>query len=151
MLGPAFAVMWRGQQAINHALIGVGTLIFEECVQLLGRWWQSDQVEGDTPQQLGPISGSGWLETELFQSGQNERINRIAYPAGLAHRGRLNAPRWLKRPVAALLRRYRRLAQLLAQGRLSPYNSKSQEGQAKMHAAPRAGGQMRGSCGGEGG
>jgi hypothetical protein len=50
----------RGEQPLDEALVGVGTIVVEERAHLFRGRRQAAQVEGETPQEGGPICLERW-------------------------------------------------------------------------------------------
>ena len=71
---PPLAVMGRGQQAIDQALVGVGPGVGQEGVDLLGAGRQAGQVERNAPQQRRAIGLGGGLEPSPARAAA--RMNR---------------------------------------------------------------------------
>ncbi len=77
---PSFPVSRRGEQTINHALVGIGPRIVEEVADLIGRRREAGQVEGQTANQGGAIGLRRGGEVVGLQLFQDERIDRISRP-----------------------------------------------------------------------
>ena len=56
---PAFAVMRRGEQAIDNLFISFGRLVGHKGVDFFRRGRKAGQVEGDAAQQGDAVGGSG--------------------------------------------------------------------------------------------
>ena len=96
---PALAVMGRGLQAVNQALIRIRGLVLEEALDLLRSRRQADQVERE-PAQEGPlIGGRRRCEPGRFQPRQDERVNRSPNPVPIVHDGRRHRLHGPERPV----------------------------------------------------
>ena len=76
MLGPTFAVVWRGEEALDDLAIGVRRKVLLESAQLLGRRWQTGQIQGDASQQRRPIRRRRGVETDPFQPIQHQTVYR---------------------------------------------------------------------------
>ena len=57
---PAFAIMRRIKQTFNGLLIGIRGVVSQIHRQFIRRWWQSNQIERDTPQQGCFVSFRRW-------------------------------------------------------------------------------------------
>eukprot|EP00913_Durusdinium_trenchii_P028312 g26540.t1 len=78
---PAFTVMGRSQQAIDKSLIGIRGTIGEEGAHLLGRWGKSQQIEGESADQLSAAGRFGvWPgdRDPLFVDGVEPRCFQAA-------------------------------------------------------------------------
>ena len=82
---PAFAVVRTGQQAVHVALVGIGRGIGLEGLDLLGGRRQTDQVERDAPRQLRAGRRLRRRQPLGVESRQQERVDRVAHPARVAH------------------------------------------------------------------
>ena len=100
---PALAVVGRGQQAIDQSLVGVGTLVRQECVDLGDCWRQPEQIQASARRiRRHAVRLGRRLDGFSLQPGQDKRIDRIANSIGVADlRNRRTGDR-LKRPVVAL-------------------------------------------------
>ena len=56
---PADAVLWRFEQPIDQPRIGIGGVVPGECIDLVGRGRQSDQVEAQAPDERQPVGFRG--------------------------------------------------------------------------------------------
>jgi len=48
---PALAVVGGGEEPVDLSLIGVGSVVDRECVNLGDGWWQADQVEAEAAEE----------------------------------------------------------------------------------------------------
>ena len=79
--GPALAVAGVGQQLFHGIGVGVGRVILEKGLHLLGCGRQPDQIEIEPPEQLAPVYGRRRLHALFFQLGQHEGIDRVLDPS----------------------------------------------------------------------
>ena len=77
---PALAVARRGQQPINQSFIGVGAIVRDVRVDLLGRRRQAMQVERQATQQRAPVGLGRVMQPQLAMLRQDERVDRRANP-----------------------------------------------------------------------
>ena len=105
--GPAFAVMGRGEQAVDgafddaghgtrglalahgHRVVGEGRVIIAgEGVDLDARGRQADQVVGKAAQQGFAVGGRAGLEALLVELSHDEGVDLVLAPGGVAELGR---------------------------------------------------------------
>jgi hypothetical protein len=91
VLSPAFAVVGRVQQPIDHALVGVRRGVGQEVSDLLWARRQADQVQRQPADQGGPVGFGGGGQPHLFHAGQEEVIDGVAGPGAVAD-GREGGP-----------------------------------------------------------
>ena len=109
---PPLAVLGRGQQAVDQPLVGVGRVVGQKTVDLLGRRRQTRQIECD-PADQGPPRRLGRGRQPVFkQLPEHKPIDRIPRP-GRPFRGsgrtvELNLAKRLERPEIAVGQRVRR-------------------------------------------
>ena len=102
---PLLAEVRRGERAVDHALVCVGAGVLEEGGDFGGRRRQSGQVERHAADQ-GRFRGFGRrLDVFGVEPGQDEIVDRIASPRGVANGRRSGAADRLERPVEGRLRR----------------------------------------------
>ena len=78
------AEMGRGQQPVDQPLVGVGAVVADERVDLLGRRGQADQVEAEAADQGRPVGLGRRLEPFGRQPGADEPVDRRRRAAGWA-------------------------------------------------------------------
>ena len=88
--------MRRRQEAIDHALVGVGAVVLEKGVNLVGGRRKADQVERRAANERDLVSLRRWGESRLLEAIANEGINRMDRHV---HLGRLGPLRRGERPV----------------------------------------------------
>ena len=66
---PAFAIVGRGQQAIDQTLVGIRGLVINKGVDLGGRGRQAQQVEAEAADQRDAISFGGRLQMSSLPDG----------------------------------------------------------------------------------
>src|SRR5262249_891312 len=103
----ALAVTRRGEQPIDHLLVGVWRTIGEEGVNLGGRGRKAGQVERDTADQGRSVGLRRRGQSLALQPVANEGGNAVRPPAGVLH-FREGLPPWRDQrpvflPVGALL------------------------------------------------
>ena len=103
VLAPSLAVMGTRQQAIDEPFVGVRPAIAEEVGDVLGRRRQSGEVIGDATDQRNAVGLGGGRPAEFLQGGQDEPVDRVAYPSGFLDPRRLDRLHGLVSPVAPLL------------------------------------------------
>ena len=64
---PAFAIAWRGQQAIDNLGEGVGRLVFFKVVDLFRGRRHAGQIEGGATDQSAAVGHGRGLEALLFE------------------------------------------------------------------------------------
>ena len=101
---PALAVVRRGQQSIDQALVGVGRSIGEECIDLGDARRQADQIERNAADQTLAV---GWRRGARPSFSRRARTNEsigIARPGCVAHSGQR---RRLRRDIGPVLLDFR--------------------------------------------
>ena len=101
---PLFAVVRRGQQAVDHFLPGVGRFVGEEGVDLFGGGRQAGEVEGGAADERGAAGGRRGFQSGLFESGEQEGVDGRLRPGFVGRGGegrRSGIFSWLESPVAA--------------------------------------------------
>jgi hypothetical protein len=81
---PPLAVMRRGEQAIDDALVGVRGGVGEEGVALLERRGKADEVERDAAEQRFPRGFGRWRQPLGLEPGEHEAVDGRADPALVA-------------------------------------------------------------------
>ncbi len=99
---PALAVLRRGEQAVDHFVVGVGRVVGDEGGDLFGSRRQAGEVEGGAAQQCDLIGGRGGLDLLGFELGENELVDGIARPRRMLHGRRRLRLDLLERPEIAL-------------------------------------------------
>ena len=100
---PALPVARACQEPVDHSLIGIRSGVVEKGVHVLGRGWQSGQIEGHAAQQRAIVGRWVRLEAHLLEARQHEGVD------GIVGCGSARETRWgraherLKRPVLAVL------------------------------------------------
>ena len=85
VLGHPLAVAWRGEEPIDDALVGAGSLVGQEGVDLFGSRREAGQIERHAPQPLAAI-GFGRRKKPLdFEPGADEAVDVVSWPALIAH------------------------------------------------------------------
>ena len=108
VLGLAFAILGRSEQAVDDPLEGVGPVVLEEPVDIGRTRRQAGQV-GRDPANPGHAVGLGGVpEPGRFEAGQDEPVDRIPDPTGLLDLGEIGAARDPERPMDVGLGRDRR-------------------------------------------
>ncbi len=77
---PAFAIMRRSEQPVNHFRERVGRGIGDECLHFFRRGRQPDQIERRPPDQGDLVGRSGRRKPLVLQLCEDEGVDRIAYP-----------------------------------------------------------------------
>ena len=83
VLAEAFTVMPGFHEAIHQALVGVGTLVSEESIDLFHGGRQSGEVEGDAPLQADRVGLRVGLDAFRFQTGQHKGVDGVAGPLAI--------------------------------------------------------------------
>jgi hypothetical protein len=81
---PAFAVVGRGEEAVNHLFVGVGGTVVEEGRDFFWRGRQADEVEGKAADEGTAVGGWIGLEARLQPFYLKKRVDasrggRLAY------------------------------------------------------------------------
>ena len=63
--GPAFAILWTFQQAVDQFFPGIRAGICFKCNHRFRSWWQSDQVEIGSTDQFA--SRGSWVEADFLR------------------------------------------------------------------------------------
>ena len=87
VLAPPLAVVRAGEQAVDLLLVGVGGPVIQELVQFLRSRRQAGQVQADAAQERGLWRFGRRLDPFLFESREDEPVDRVAAPGRVAHRG----------------------------------------------------------------
>src|ERR1051325_4157886 len=99
---PPFAKVWRGEQPINELLVGVGTPVGHESIDLLRIGRQAQKIEREPANQCGAVSLGRRLEALPLQPRENKVVDRVTGPGRIFH-ARWNGPHYrLKRPMRGL-------------------------------------------------
>ena len=85
---PALAEAGRGEQPIDDLGEGVGRVVGEERVELLGRGRQADEVERHPAEQPRPVGVGDRGEPSGFERREEEAVDVAARPVRLLHRRR---------------------------------------------------------------
>ena len=98
----------RPYDSLEHALRaageiaggdGIGRGVFDKGVNLLGSWWQADEIKIKTPDESGLIGIGHWGQSGSFKFRQREGIDRALWPVFVFDfRNRCNL-RSLKGPI----------------------------------------------------
>src|SRR5439155_26611339 len=96
---PALAIMRRGQQLIDQAVVGVWTGILNEFIGFFGSRRKADQIEINAAAERVPVRLWRWLQPFLFLPREHEIVDRVAWPALLLDSGQGGTLRGNKRPV----------------------------------------------------
>ena len=83
VLAQALAIMFGIHQTIHQALIGVGALVGQECIDLFHGGRQSGEIQGDAALQADRVSLRVGLDALRFQSRQHEGIDGVAGPLAI--------------------------------------------------------------------
>ena len=95
---PALAVLRRGEQPVDHFLVGVGRCVSKIGVHLGRRRRQAGEVISDTPEKRNAIERVGRLQFLLPEVLEDEGVDWIADPV-IADRRDLGTGDLLKSPV----------------------------------------------------
>ena len=93
--------MWRGEQTIYDFFVSLGRTVCEESIDGLRRRRQAGQVERHAAQQRRFVGFHRGPQAFAFEPRQNEAINGIARPCGIAYRRQFRSRRRLISPVSA--------------------------------------------------
>ena len=97
------AIMRAGQEPVDEFLIGIGSGVGDEGVNLLGRRRDADQIGREAADEGRPVGFWGGFHARPLKTGKNEDIDPVADPATSIHGRWLRADRWLEGPVLAVL------------------------------------------------
>ena len=97
--GHPLAVVRRGQQAIDQLFVGIGTRVGQKGIDLGRRRRQAGQVERQPADQRCLVRLGRRLQSLALEPGQNEAIDRISRPAGIANFRQRRPHRGDKRPM----------------------------------------------------
>ncbi len=86
-----FAVGGPGELGVNKTLVGVGTGVGDEGIDLCRGRRQADQIESDAAGESAAIRLRLGLELGGLETGKDETIDGRAGPVGLLHRRRFGA------------------------------------------------------------
>ena len=86
---PALAKVRRGQQAVHHLLISLGTVVGQEGINFLRRGRKANQSQRYAADQHFLAGFGRGLQAFRFQPRENEVINRVSAPAGVFHLGHI--------------------------------------------------------------
>ena len=95
---PAFAVVRRAEEVVDHAPIGGIGWVGHERRDLLRRGWQAAQVKIKSANQRSRIRWGAWHELFGIQPIEDERIDRVGHPVLLRDRRLAGALHRLERP-----------------------------------------------------
>ncbi len=82
-----FAVTRRRQQLVDDALVRARRCVGEEGINLTRSRRQTGEVEAHAPKQSLPVRARRGLQPGPLQLGQDESVNRAAWPGGIFRRG----------------------------------------------------------------
>ena len=102
--GQMLAETRRREQRVHPAFEGVGRVVGEEGVDLLGRRRQSRQGEGGAAEELGALRGRGRPESGGFDAGEDEAVQRVLRPGRVLDRRHGVGARRSEAPVRFILR-----------------------------------------------
>ena len=94
--------MRAGQEPVDEFLIGIGSGIGDEGVNLLGRRRDPDQIGREAADERRPVGFGGGFHPRPLKTCENEDIDPVADPAASVHRRRFGTGRWLEGPVLAV-------------------------------------------------
>ena len=97
--GHVFAVVRRLQQPVHQSLVGFWRVVSQKGVYLRGSRRQTGQIQGHAADQGGPIRLGRRFPTLLFQTMQDEMVDRIARPRPVCHLGQRRARRSSEGPM----------------------------------------------------
>ncbi len=97
--GPALAVAGAGEESVDEALVGVGGMVGEEGVDLVGGWREAGEVEGDAPDEGVPVGAGGGAEALGLEAGEDEAVEVALAPGLVLHIGERVAEDGLEGPV----------------------------------------------------
>ena len=98
--GPALAKVGRCQQFFDVQFVGVGSGVGDQGGDPVGVGRQAGQIEGDTAGQRGEGGGLSGSELGRLQLGEDEPIDQVTGPRGLADLRRNRPEHRLEGPVA---------------------------------------------------
>ena len=85
MPAPCLAVARRGEQAIHHLLVSRWRRVSQKCLEFGGRWRQTSQIIGKTPQQGGLRRLRRGLQLLFLEFRQDEPVDSSPHPLLIAH------------------------------------------------------------------
>ena len=96
---PALAVARRRQQTVHYARERFGRRVSKKRIHLFRCRRQAGQIVSGAPNQGALVRRGRCLQAFLFESGNNEIINRCLQPAGITDLGNGRFFRGLERPM----------------------------------------------------
>jgi hypothetical protein len=97
MAAPLFAIVGRGEQAIDHLFPRIGRFVIHEVIDFPKGWRQTREVEGDAANERSTVGGGRGRQTFFAKAGQNERVHRGLHPSSAGGVGKLRRRRILSR------------------------------------------------------
>ena len=82
--GHAFAVVWRGDDLVGEEIGGVGSGVAGEGVDGGGFGWEAGEVGVEAADEGGAVGFRGWGEIGGVEGGEDEAVDGIAGPCGVA-------------------------------------------------------------------
>ena len=98
---PALAVPRRREQAVDELFVGVGRLVVDELLHLLGRGRQAVQVEIGAAGEGAAVGFGSEVEFLLLELGEDEGVDGIADAAASFTAGTAGRTGFLERPPAS--------------------------------------------------
>ena len=95
---PTLSITGGREQAIDQFLVGVFRGVVDELGDLLRGGRQAVQIEIGAAGEHGAIGGRGWAKAFLVEPGEDEGVDRVAYPRGIFHCWNRRADRLAERP-----------------------------------------------------
>ena len=96
---PPLGVAGAVEQAVDHAVPGIGGSVGEKLGELAGRGGEAGEIERHPPQQRGAIGFGDRFEPQSLPVGCEEEVHRVFGPGGEPTGRCGNPPHWLERPM----------------------------------------------------
>ena len=98
MAPPPFTKLRGPQQLVYQPIAGIRMGIIDITCHLVGRRWQTDQLEIEATSQRPPRCGHPWFQLRRLQTDLHKTVDRTARPGGRCA-GRHHALQRAKSPV----------------------------------------------------
>ena len=82
--GHAFAVVWGGDDLVGEEIGGVGSGVIDEGVDFGWFWREPGEVGVEAADECGAVGFGGWGEASGVEGGEDEEVDGVAGPCGVA-------------------------------------------------------------------
>jgi len=97
--GPPFAIVRRGKEAIDQALIGIGAVVIEELSRFFRCRRKPGKIERYSPKERVLRGFRRGLDAFALEAGKNEVVDGVARPGTISDLGQRRTHNGPKRPM----------------------------------------------------